>query len=106
MYDQFSAPAEGDLVRQLRAQGGDAFAIATMRNHWAGYVPDDALDVLARFGVTHARIPIGYWIIDTPVGGSSPYDFGFNAEGFVTGGLNYLEGLRRAATFAFCLPPT
>ena len=62
-----------------------------MRNHWAGYIPDEALDVIAAFGVTHARIPVGYWIIDAPVGGSSPYEFGFNHEGFVTGGLGYLE---------------
>lgn len=68
MYDQFSAAAEGDFVRQLRAQGGDNFAIQTMRNHWAGYIPDDALDILVEFGVTHARIPVGYWIVDTPVG--------------------------------------
>ena len=68
MYDQFEAAAEADLVRELRSQGGDAFAIQTMRNHWAGYIPDDALDVVAAFGVTHARIPVGYWIVDTPVG--------------------------------------
>ena len=59
MYDQFSAPAEADLVASFRAQGGDAFAVAAMRNHWANYIPDSALDALAAFGVTHARIPVG-----------------------------------------------
>ena len=102
MSDQaaFSAPAEADLVARLRAEGGGAFAVQTMRNHWAGYVPDEALDALAAFGVTHARLPIGYWITEAPVlnpdgspakPGATPYDFGFNHEGFVTGGLNYLE---------------
>ena len=99
MFDQFQAPAEGDLVRQLRAQGGDAFAVATMRNHWEGYVPDAALDALAALGVTHARIPVGYWITEapvtmpTPVRGRAPTmrDYGFNHEGFVTGGINVLE---------------
>ena len=33
MYDQFDAPAEADLVAKLRREGGDAFAITTMRNH-------------------------------------------------------------------------
>lgn len=35
MYDEFSAPAEADLIAQLRRQGGDAFAVTTMRNHCA-----------------------------------------------------------------------
>ena len=100
MYDQFSAPAEGDLVLKLRAQGGDAFAIQTMRNHWSNYYPDAALDALVKLGVTHARVPIGYWIIEAPVviiadtiATQSPdfHTFGFNHEGFVTGGINYLE---------------
>lgn len=105
MYDEFSAPAEADLVAALRAQGGDAFAVTTMRNHWSGYIPDAALDTLAAFGATHARIPVGYWIIESPVtlvpqaddeqraarGGA--YAYGFNHEGFVTGGLNDLEAM-------------
>jgi hypothetical protein len=67
MYDQFSAPAEGDLISKLRLTGGDAFAIQTMRNHWSSYFPDAALDALVTLGVTHARVPIGYWIIEAPV---------------------------------------
>lgn len=53
--------------------------------------------------MTHARIPIGYWVFDEPVtrvsqpddimspGGA--YSYGFNHEGFVTGGLNYLQAM-------------
>jgi hypothetical protein len=37
------------------------------------------------------RIPVGYWIADAPVGGSSPLEYGISPEGFVTGGLNYLR---------------
>ena len=91
MYDQFSAPAEADLVAQLVRQGGEDFAVATMRNHWLGYVPDEALDALQAFGVTHARIPIGYWVVDAPAAGGSMYDYGLNHEGFVVGGMNALE---------------
>ena len=103
MYDQFSAPAEGDFVRALRAAGGDDFAIATMKNHWQGYISDAALDALATLGVSHARIPVGYWIIEAPVALAAGadglrrtptmYDYGFNHEGFVTGGINALEAL-------------
>ena len=98
MFDKFSAPAEGDLVAKLRAAGGDSFAVATMVNHWAGYIPDAALDALAAFGVTNARIPVGFWIFEAPVvpvpalsRAATPYDTGFNHEGFATGGLKYLE---------------
>ena len=54
---------------------------------------DASLDALRAYGATHVRIPVGYWIMDAPVGGSDPYEFGFQAEGFVTGGLNYLEAM-------------
>ncbi len=91
MYDRFSAPAEADLVAQLRAQGGDAFAVATMRNHWTSYLPDVAFDALQAFGVTHARIPVGFWITDSPVGGTTMYEYGLQHEGFVTGAINQLE---------------
>ena len=36
------------------------------------------------------RVPVGYWIMDAPVGGSSPLEYGISPEGFVTGGLNSL----------------
>ena len=40
-------------------------------------------------------MPVGYWIADVPVNqdNATMYDFGFNDEGFVTGGLNYLEAM-------------
>ena len=36
------------------------------------------------------RVPVGYWIMDAPEGGSSPLEYGISPEGFVTGGLNHL----------------
>lgn len=37
------------------------------------------------------RHGLGDWDTLAAAGGSSPYDFGFNHEGFATGGLGYLE---------------
>eukprot|EP00662_Eupelagonemidae_sp_cell21_P048069 gene48069-36698_t len=34
-----------------------------------------------------------YWIVDTPVGGSSMRDYGFNHEGYATGGIAALEDM-------------
>lgn len=96
MYDQFSAPAEADLIAQLR-RTSDAFAVRTMQNHWRGYLPGAAWDALAGFGATHVRIPVGYWLVEPPVVVVEPsarggfYSYGFNHEGFVTGGMNELE---------------
>ena len=68
MFDQFSFPAENDFVQSLVAEGGVQYAVGTMENHWFGYLGDDGLlDGLRDFGVTHVRIPVGYWTFDTPV---------------------------------------
>jgi len=95
MYDQFQAPAELDLINNWRAQGGDDYALNTIHNHWKNYFSSSDLDKIQEFGITHARIPIGYWIVDVPTNSSTGtyYDYGFNAEGFATGGINYLEGM-------------
>ena len=39
------------------------------------------------------RIPVGYWIVDAPRGGTSPLEYGISPEGFVTGGLNHLHAM-------------
>lgn len=94
MFDQISAASELDFVTTLRAQHSDAFAMRTMRNHWANYISDEMLDAAATLGVDAVRIPVGYWIVDAPVGDgkgtTTALDYGFSPEGFVTGGLNYL----------------
>jgi aryl-phospho-beta-D-glucosidase BglC (GH1 family) len=93
MYDQFNTPAENDFIRITREKGGDQYALDTMANHWGGYVPDAALDAMAAIGTTHFRVPVGYWIAEPPVGGKSNRELGFQHEGFVTGGILYLEDL-------------
>lgn len=93
MFDQIEANSELDLVSSLRREHGDDYAIATMRNHWAGYITDDMLDAAERLGIDTFRIPVGYWIADKPVGGKSPLEYGISPEGFVTGGLNHLYAM-------------
>jgi len=93
MYDQLEANSELDFVVKLRREHGDEFAIATMKNHWAGYITDRMLDAAAELGITAVRIPVGYWIVDKPVGGGSFYEYGISPEGFVTGGINHLQAM-------------
>jgi len=92
MFDQISAASELAFVTELRAHS-DEYAIRTMRNHWEHYISDEMLDAAAALGVDTVRIPLGYWITDTPVGGSSPLEYGLSPEGFVTGGLNHLASM-------------
>ena len=57
MFDQLQAASELDFVASLRANS-DEFAVRTMRNHWEGYLPDDALDRAKALGVDATRIPV------------------------------------------------
>ena len=98
MFDQTDAfphdAAENDFIRWHRAAQGDQFALQTVRNHWENFVSDEMLDALASLGIASVRVPIGYWIFDAPVGGGgSMRDYGFQTEGFATGGINALEAL-------------
>ena len=90
MYDQFKAPAENDWVRQLR-QRGDDYALQTMQTHWSSYIPDEALDLMLELGINHVRMPVGYWLVEPPVGGGTMRDAGFQHEGFATGGVVFVE---------------
>merc|ERR1712185_840992 len=82
MYDQIEGNSELDFVSALRREHGDAYAIATMKNHWAGYYTAPMLDAARGLGVDAVRIPVGYWIVDAPVGGSSALEYGISPEGF------------------------
>mmetsp|Transcript_6402 Transcript_6402/g.14787 ORF Transcript_6402/g.14787 Transcript_6402/m.14787 type:complete len:495 (-) Transcript_6402:220-1704(-) len=93
MFDQIEASSELDFVLGLRADFGDVYALSVMRNHWSGYIDEAQLDKAAALDVNAVRIPVGYWIIEPPLNGSSPYQYGFQAEGFATGGLNHLHAL-------------
>ena len=77
---------------------GDDYAISGFKNHWEGYISPEDIQTISTFGITHVRIPIGYWIVESPVysngtaiPGTTMYDYGFSYEGFVTGGMNSLE---------------
>lgn len=91
MFDQIYGASELDFIVELRAEKGDEFTVQTMRNHWEGYITDEMLDDAVALGVDTMRIPMGYWIMDPPVGGTSPLEYGFTPEGFVSGGLNALH---------------
>lgn len=103
MFDQFQTPAENDFIQTNRKKGGDAYALQSQVNHWGGYIPDSALNAMRALGVSHVRIPVGYWISEAPVSGvarSPPRakmltnrDVGFQHEGYVTGGIVHLEAL-------------
>jgi len=68
----------------VKAHGGpqDPRAISFMRRHWDSFVTEEQLDQLQAFGVTHVRVPVGWWLVD--------YD---PADGFVDGGEFYLARL-------------
>ena len=105
MFDMLHADSERDWIAKLRADHNDTYTLDTMHNHWEHYIADDLLDALADFGVTHVRIPVGYWITEPPwpggreeQGGEAKKTFrdaGFQAEGFATGGIVFVEALLR-----------
>eukprot|EP00429_Kryptoperidinium_foliaceum_P018208 CAMPEP_0176044514 /NCGR_PEP_ID=MMETSP0120_2-20121206/22093_1 /TAXON_ID=160619 /ORGANISM="Kryptoperidinium foliaceum, Strain CCMP 1326" /LENGTH=604 /DNA_ID=CAMNT_0017377919 /DNA_START=41 /DNA_END=1855 /DNA_ORIENTATION=- len=67
----------------IATHGGPASALAQekMQQHWDTFLRPEHLDSLRRFGVTHVRIPIGYWIFDAVYA---------EEDGFVRGGEPYL----------------
>jgi len=80
MTDQ-SVPDEWTLIQQ---HGGpqDPRAVRLMEEHWDSFVTEEDLDRLQQFGVTHIRVPLGYWLVD--------YDA---SDGFVDGSERYLTRL-------------
>lgn len=80
MFDK-DIPDEWTLIRK---HGGprDARAKRLLEHHWETFVTEDDLDRLHEFGVSHTRIPLGYWLVDYEPG-----------DGFVDGGKRYLTRL-------------
>jgi len=74
LHDEYSFIAEHGGPADLRAK-------ERMQSHWDTFLRPEHLDTLRRFGVTHVRIPFGYWLLD-PV-----YN---ETDGFVSGGEPYL----------------
>ena len=92
MFDQDGMTHKSQLnwVEDLR-KVSDAHAKKAQLNHWNGYIPDALLDEMVEIGIVSVRLPVGYWCFEAPVGSESPYDVGFQQEGFITGALWYIE---------------
>lgn len=56
-----------------------AEAVKAMRHHWRTFITETDLDSLKTFGITHVRVPVGYWLVD--------YN---ESDGFVPRGELYL----------------
>merc|ERR1712166_1714726 len=102
---------EWDYINRMRLRGIDA--IGSMHQLWNSYVCEDLLDIEApcqrlldikAAGVKHVRIPVGWWIAEPPTEVPSEYaktastaytnrDKGYTKDGFVSGGVVYLEKL-------------
>jgi len=61
---------------------GQAKAKQVLTAHWDTWVTQSDLQKLASHGITHLRVPVGYWIVDIQPG-----------EPFVPGGMTYLTRL-------------
>lgn len=57
-------------------------AINWFKDHWNTFITKDDLVLIKNFGLTHVRIPVGWWIIDYRL-----------EDGFVDGGMFYLDRL-------------
>mmetsp|Transcript_87820 Transcript_87820/g.204403 ORF Transcript_87820/g.204403 Transcript_87820/m.204403 type:complete len:441 (-) Transcript_87820:165-1487(-) len=76
-------PDEYTLIQQHGGPQNER-AIALVEEHRQTFVTKEDIDRLQRFGVTHVRVPIGWWLVD--------YD---PADGFVDGGKHHLQRLLR-----------
>eukprot|EP00428_Durinskia_dybowskii_P017649 CAMPEP_0170206696 /NCGR_PEP_ID=MMETSP0116_2-20130129/2914_1 /TAXON_ID=400756 /ORGANISM="Durinskia baltica, Strain CSIRO CS-38" /LENGTH=623 /DNA_ID=CAMNT_0010457131 /DNA_START=23 /DNA_END=1894 /DNA_ORIENTATION=- len=72
-----------DEYSLIKANGGpgDPRAQKMMRDHWDTFLQPRHLDMIRRWGATHVRIPLGYWLFD------AVYN---EDDGFVAGGEQYL----------------
>lgn len=100
MFDQPDMPSASGASSQLdwdmylvQTYGFDV-ALRTLQNHWKNYITEPLIIDMATIGCTLIRIPVGYWMFEGPTNSSTdPYAFGQQSEGFITGGLTYLENL-------------
>jgi len=61
---------------------GKAKSETVLKAHWDSWVSQSDLQKLASHGITHLRVPVGYWIVSIQ-----------SNEPFVTGGMDYLKRL-------------
>jgi glucan 1,3-beta-glucosidase len=62
----------------------NATVAQALRNHWDTWVSEEDIRNLSLAGITHLRIPIGYWIV------MSQAELDYYQEPFLTGGWPYL----------------
>jgi glucan 1,3-beta-glucosidase len=60
-------------------------ALNKLRNHWDTFVTEDDMRAIAASGITHLRVPIGYWAL------LSQEELESRNEPFLTGQMPYLE---------------
>jgi len=73
-----SGAGEWEFTQKL----GKTKAEQVLKAHWDTWVSQGDLQKLASHGITHLRVPVGYWIVSIEAN-----------EPFVPGGLEYLERL-------------
>lgn len=59
---------------------GSAEASSRLNNHWNTWITQDDINEIAKDGLNHVRIPVGYWAINPQPG-----------EPYVQGQLPYLD---------------
>lgn len=71
----------------------DEWAISLLENgadvlkgHWDTWITEDDISQIASFGLTHLRIPIGYWAFE-----KYPGDAATPADPFIQGQVEYLN---------------
>jgi len=74
-------PPERQAVDEytLTALLGKDQATKTMQRHWSTWITGKDFQSISSAGITHVRIPVGYWIVDL-----------LPNEPFVEGGMEYL----------------
>jgi glucan 1,3-beta-glucosidase len=55
-----------DEYTMRAAKDGTHDRAAMLRDHWQTWVTEDILETLANAGITHLRVPVGYWYFKYP----------------------------------------
>lgn len=105
---QLASGTEFDQLKwceALLSQGELNRAYATMDCHLNKFYDDNALDLLAEFGINAIRLVVGYWLFDDvalyqddqwvhePSGAGKYGDYGVNPDGFITPGTRALSNM-------------
>lgn len=88
LFSNYSV-ADGLGEWQFCAQLGPTVAAQALTQHWNTWVLQSDIQAIAASGITHLRIPVGYWIVDIQPG-----------EPWVAGGWNYLVRVLQWAKLA------